>query len=104
MDFLQLLHKNNLLFFIFNKYESLLTEITTLLPCTLDTNDVTYDYFISYTASSFWGLLYKWILRGGLESPEEMAQIFLDFFMQVSSVSPKTDSNKPVVCNFSKIY
>lgn len=83
MEFLQLLEKNNLLFFILKKYDVLMPEIFTLLPCVIEKGSDVSEYFLSYTAGGFWSMLCKWISRGGKETPEEMTEIFKAFFSQV---------------------
>lgn len=84
LEFLQLLEQNNLLAYVLQKYNVLLPELYTLLPCHMEENTLMMEYFVSYTAGGFWNLLCKWVAGGGKETPEEMTEIFMHFFSQIA--------------------
>lgn len=94
-EFLQLLEKNNLSFFILKKYDVLLPEIFSLLPCEIEEASAISEYFISYTAGGFWNMLFRWVSRDGRETPEEMTEIFKAFFSQVvGNISAASEREK----------
>jgi len=72
-DFLFIMHKNDLLFYLLQKFNQYLPEIQLRV---LGSKSLAEDrYSIYFSAGGFWNLLIKWLDDGAQESPLKMAKI-----------------------------
>ena len=74
-NLLALLHKNNLLYLLLLKLNIVIPE----LNCSLDLNanpfrtligDLEPDYLIAFNIGAIWNVIFKWVDRGMIDSPE----------------------------------
>ncbi|MPW25262.1 TetR family transcriptional regulator [Alkalibaculum sp. M08DMB] len=84
LDFLKLLERDNLLFYLLNEFELLLSIVRNTVKPEIDEGSITKieHYHLSFFIGGFFNLLVKWLSKGALESPSEMAAIMEKVYPQ----------------------
>lgn len=79
IEFLNILNKNRLLFFLLEKYNEFLPAIYQLYKGNNDefNNAAELDYAIRFSAGGFWNILAKWLKSDTSQTPIEMSEIIL---------------------------
>lgn len=82
LDFLKLLERDNLLFYLLKEFELLLSIVRKTVKPEIDEDSITKveHYYLSFFIGGFFNLLVKWLSQGALESPSEMAAIMENIF------------------------
>lgn len=82
IDFLNLLNRDNLLFFLLKEFELLLAITRKTVMSGIKESSITKEehYALAFFIGGFFNLLVKWLSQGALESPEEMAEIMQTLF------------------------
>ncbi|EAC5025205.1 TetR/AcrR family transcriptional regulator [Listeria monocytogenes] len=80
LDYLKLLYKNELMFYLFKQYQKYTAQLNAfyLKEKKLDNN--TSKYTNAFITGVFWSMLYTWIENDAAESPSTLAKIILDSF------------------------
>ena len=82
LDFLNLLQRDNLLFFLLKELEQLLAITRKTVMPGIKESSITKEehYALAFHIGGFFNLLVKWLSQGAIESPEEMAEIIQTLF------------------------
>lgn len=74
-DFINLLYKNNLMYFLLDKFYTNLPLIHAQVRSDEMTQALCHDldYFLFFHAGGFWSLLLKWVMDGMKKSPNDLA-------------------------------
>lgn len=74
-DFINLLHKNNLMYFLLDKFFTNLPIVHAQVRSDEMTKTLSQDldYFLFFHAGGFWSLLLKWVIDGMKKSPNDLA-------------------------------
>ena len=76
-ELLKLLHKNNLLHLLLQKLNSVIPEHNHSLDMTKNPfaqmiGDLEPDYLIAFNIGAIWNVIFKWVDRGMVDSPEDI--------------------------------
>ncbi len=76
-DFINLLHRNNLMYFLLDKFYTNLPVIHAQVRSDEMTETLSQDmdYFLYFHAGGFWSLLLKWVNDGMEKSPHDLAML-----------------------------
>lgn len=82
LDFLNLLQRDNLLYFLLKEFEQLLIITRKTVMPEIKESSITKEehYALAFHIGGFFNLLIKWLSQGAVESPEEMAAIMKTLF------------------------
>lgn len=82
LDFLNLLQRDNLLYFLLKEFEQLLSITRKTVMPEIKESSITKEehYALAFHIGGFFNLLTKWLSQGAVESPEEMAAIMKTLF------------------------
>ncbi|MBU3093412.1 TetR/AcrR family transcriptional regulator [Clostridium sp. CF011] len=82
LDFLNLLQRDNLLFFLLKEFDQLLIITRETVMPEIKESSITKEehYALAFHIGGFFNLLAKWLSQGAVESPEEMAAIMRTLF------------------------
>lgn len=82
LEFLNILQRDNLLYFLLNQFEKLLAIIRKTIKPEIKESSITKEehYALAFHIGGFFNLLVKWLSQGAEESPEEMASIINTLF------------------------
>lgn len=82
IDFLNLLQRDNLMYFLLKEFEQLLSIIRKTVRPEIEESSITKEehYALAFHIGGFYNLLVKWLSQGAKESPEEMAEIIKAIF------------------------
>ena len=83
--FLEILRKNDLLFYILKVYEQLIPKVQEAFTCNESMEEANKCYAQAYLVGGYWKMLCEWLERGGKETPEEMAEIYRAICKRISS-------------------
>lgn len=74
-DFINLLYRNNLMYFLLDKFYTNLPIIHAQVRSDEMSKTLSQDidYFLFYHAGGFWSLLLKWVIDGMKKSPNDLA-------------------------------
>ncbi len=86
-DFLYLLEKHNLLYFLENNHVELIyqyvgREVQPEIPTNLAQAQAFSKYSVLFTFGGLWSILIHWIQNKYQETPEELTEYVLEFFKQ----------------------
>lgn len=100
--FLELLRDNGMLYFMLQSYDELMFDVAKeIKPENADKSGfdfspkIRYHFFLGM--SGFWGMANRWLLNGCKESPEELAQYVVAYFVETYQLEPACqywDKNK----------
>ena len=76
--FLNTLINNNLSYIVLEAYEKYLPIIDEKYQQSELSQSKYYDYTVAFSAGGFWRLLCTWAKKGALESPEKMADYYMN--------------------------
>lgn len=79
LDFLKLLHTNQLMLFMFKQYQNYIPLLNQTYLANKNFSPVTARYANAFTTGIFWSMLYTWIESGAQESPRKLAGICAAF-------------------------
>lgn len=80
-DFLNILIQNQLFALLNDQYVHYLEVMDHLVGTRREyQNEIEKEYMRTMMAGGLWSILKKWMIRGCIETPEEMAKMTLDFF------------------------
>lgn len=84
IEFLKLLERDNLLYFLLKEFEPLLSLTRKTVKPKIEQASLTKEehYYLSFFIGGFFNLLLKWLSQGAIESPSEMATIINEIFPQ----------------------
>jgi AcrR family transcriptional regulator len=82
IDFLKLLQRDNLLYFLLKEFDQLLIITRKAVMPEIKESSITKEvqYALAFHIGGFFNLLIKWLSQGAVESPEEMAAIIKTLF------------------------
>lgn len=82
IDFLNLLQRDNLMYFLLKEFEELLSIIRKTVRPEIEESSITKEehYALAFHIGGFYNLLVKWLSQGAKESPEEMGEIIKAIF------------------------
>lgn len=86
-DFLYLLEKHNLLYFLENNHAELIyeyvgREVQPEIPISITEAQAFSKYSVLFTFGGLWSVLIHWIENKCQETPEELTEYLLEFFKQ----------------------
>ncbi|EAD7710208.1 TetR/AcrR family transcriptional regulator, partial [Listeria monocytogenes] len=80
LDYLKLLYKNNLMFYLFKQYQKYTAQLNAYYLKDKKFDNDTSKYTNAFVTGVFWSMLYTWIENGAVESPSALAKIILNSF------------------------
>ena len=75
IDFLMMMYKNNLMFYIYKQYQIHCSLLNNKIIDFQNHDKITSTYINAYTAGVFWSFLYTWVENGARETPSQLAEI-----------------------------
>ena len=92
-SFLELLRDSGMLYFMLQSYDELMFDVAKdIKPENADKSGfdfspkIRYHFFLGM--SGFWGMANRWLLHGCKESPEELAQYVVAYFVETYQLEP----------------
>lgn len=73
LDFLKLLQKNNLLYFLFEQFDQYHNQLHLFLPNATHKEETQFS--IAFALGGFWSTLVQWLNTGATQSPKDMADL-----------------------------
>jgi AcrR family transcriptional regulator len=82
IEFLHLLQRDNMMYFLLSEMETLLSILRSIIKPELDESQFTIEthYYLSFFIGGYYNLLLKWVETGATFTPEDMAKIITTLF------------------------
>ena len=87
-ELLQLLHKNNMLYLLLLKLNVVIPELNESLdmsnnPFRALIGSLEPDYIIAFNIGAIWNVIFKWVERGMIDSPEYIKETLKEYLKRI---------------------